>query len=150
MKIERFIKNAVPYGFMLKANNERWFSDGQMTIKLPEHYGELGNMHNDNKGLKAILNNSDFGENPATLKRAYLPYPDSKASDIMRVFSDGEDEVAITNKQFGMIEKADMCVIATVYDEENEENTYNVLLIGKYSSIEDFEPEAIILNQMED
>ena len=68
----------------------------------------------------------------------------------MRVFSDGEDEVAITNKQFGMIEKADMCVIATVYDEENEENTHNVLLIGKYSSIEDFEPEAIILNQMED
>ena len=70
MKIERFIKNAVPYGFMLKVNNERWFSDGKMTIKLPEHYGELGNMHNDNKGLKAILNNSDFGENPATLKRA--------------------------------------------------------------------------------
>ena len=147
MKIERFIKNAVPYGFMLKANNERWFTDGQMSIKLPEHYGELGNMHEDNKGLIAILDDSDYGEKPAELKRAYLPYPDSKASDIMRVFSDGEEEVAITNKQFGMIEKSDMCVIATYFNEEYE---HNVLLIGKYSSIEDFEPEAVILNQMED
>ena len=142
MKFERFVKKVMPHGVTLTVDGEKWLSSGRMFVKIPEWCGPMGVESKENDILNNFLNESEWGDKPAELSRAYLPDPDSKAKDIIRVFSDGENEVAISNEQFSLIEKHDMCLIASI---GTDVNYATALLIGKYADIDDFEPDAIIL-----
>lgn len=142
MKFERFCKKVMPHGITLTVDREKWLSSGKMFVKIPDWCGPMGVESKENTVLNNFLNKSEWGENPAELSRAYLPDPDSKSKDIIRVFSDVENEVAISNEQFSLIEKHDMCLIASM---EIEGKFATALLIGKYADIDDFEPDAIIL-----
>lgn len=144
MKFERFVKKVMPHGVTLTVDGEKWLSSGNMFVKIPEWCGPMGVESKENNVLNCFLNESELGYKPAELSRAYLPDPDSKAKDIIRVFSDGENEVAISNEQFSFIEKHDMCLIASYVVNSDLKDV--ALLVGKYADIDDFEPDAIILN----
>lgn len=143
MKFERFVKKVMPHGVTLTVNGEKWLSSGNMFVKIPDWCGPMGVESKDNGVLKRILNEAEWGENPAELKKAYLPDADSKAKDIVRVFSDGNNDVGISNEQFSLIEKHDMCLVAVYINDDDFEDV--ALLIGKYADIDDFEPDAVIL-----
>ena len=144
MKFERFVKKVMPHGVTLTAEGEKCLSSGNMFVKIPDWCGPMGVESKENNVLNCFLNESEWGENLADLDSAYLPHADSKAKDIVRVFSDGKNNVGITNEQFSLIEKHDMCLIASYVVNGDLEDV--ALLIGKYADIDDFEPDAIILN----
>lgn len=141
MKFEKFVKKAMPHASTITVDGKDYLAYGRMYVKIPEWAGKFGIKSDKTELLDQILNDLPWGENEADLIKAYLPTPDAKAKEIIREFSDGEVSVRITNEEFALIESHDMLVIAS--DEEGE---ITALLVGKYSSIADFEPEAIILD----
>lgn len=143
MKFERFVKKVMPHGVTLTVDGGKWLSSGRVFVKIPEWCGPMGVESKENNLLDDFINESGWGDDPAELKEAFLPSPDSKAKDIIRVFSDGVNSVNITNEQFALIEKHDMCLIASM---KIEGKFTTALLIGKYADIDDFEPDAIIVN----
>lgn len=145
MKFEKFVKKAMPHAVTLNVGRNRWISYGNMFAKIPSWCGAMGVESKENELLLDILEASEWSNYDAELTRAYLESPDGKSKDIIREFSDGIGSVGITNEQFSLIEKYDMCVIATLNEYGDEEKDISALLIGKACDIEDFEPDAIIL-----
>lgn len=148
MKFEKFVKKVMPHGITLTVNGKKYLTDGKMFAKIPAYCGNLGVESKAVEVLDFILHEAEWGYKPAELKRAYLPAADSKAKEIIRTFDDGEGAVDITSEQFGMIEKNDMCVIAsgTMNEGEEDEKDITALLVGAPADIDDFEPDAVILN----
>lgn len=143
MKFEKFVKKAMPHATTLTVGGAKWLAYSNMFVKVPEWCGDLGIKSNDTDTLEELLFDENWGEEEATLTKAYLPSPDAKAKDIMREYSDGRDSVSITNEQFSMIETHDMTLICTLEDGSN------ALLVGKYADIDDFEPDAVIMGGVE-
>lgn len=141
MKFEKFVKKAMPHATTLTVDDDYYLAYGHVFAKIPKWAGNLGIMSDKDETLLNVLNNFTWGEDEAELSKAYLPTPDAKAKDIVREFSDGEICVGITNEEFSLIESHDMLVIAS---DEVTGNT--ALLVGKRASMDDFEPEAIILD----
>ena len=140
MKFERFVKKTMPYGETLKVDNEAWLSNGVVAMAIPKGSGLFGVESDKKEGLEYILNKCDWGYSYAELSKALLKEADGKAKDIIRVFSDGESEVAISNDNFSLIEKSDCCLIANDADGKGI-----ALLIGKYASVEDFVVDGVIM-----
>lgn len=144
MKFEKFAKKAVPHAACVTVGNFKYLSYGGVYARIPLWCGNMGIESKENEELDDILNNADWGNCEAYLTSAFLPDADGKAKDIVRVFSDDEgSKVRISNENFALIEKTDMCVIAT------NEDGKTALLVGKHADIDDFEPDAIII-EMED
>ena len=150
MKFENFVKKAVPYGVtILTKSDGNWLFANGIFAKIPDMLGTIGRISNDPETVQ-ILNGHLYeselhGE--AFLTGAVLEKPDGKNKDIIRVFTTRSGvPVRITNDQFGMIEKKDMCVIAEFMDGD----TYSkALLVGPPDELDYFEPEAIILGMEE-
>ena len=144
MKFEKFAKKAVPHAACVTVGNAKYLSYGGVYACIPAWCGNMGIESKENEELDDILNNADWSDCEAYLTSAFLPDADGKAKDIVRVFSDDEGgKVGISNENFALIEKTDMCVIAT------NEDGKTALLVGKHADIDDFEPDAIII-EMED
>lgn len=140
MKFEKFAKKAVPHAACVTVGNSKYLAFNGVYALIPSWCGNIGIESKENEELDDILNNADWSNCEASLTSAYLPNADDKAKDIVRVFSDDEGgKVGISNENFALIEKTDMCVIAT------NEDGKTALLVGKYADIEDFEPDAIII-----
>lgn len=141
MKFEKFVKKAMPHATTLLVDKENYLAYGHVFAKIPGWAGTLGIPSDKTGTLRNILDNWEWGTEEAELSSAYLPAADSKAKDIIREFSDGGESVGVTNEEFALIEKHDMLVIAT-----DDVSGNKALLIGKRASLQDFEPEAIILD----
>ena len=151
MKFEQFIKNAVPYGCTIDMGEQgKWLKSGCVYMKIPESIGTIGNVLRSDEILEFALNNLDMAEE-ASLTDAYLPEADSKAAQIIRVFSSAFDEkvnVKMSNKTFGMIEKKDMCLIDSSEGEfEDGIKKISALFVGKeVFDLDKFEAQGIIVN----
>lgn len=140
MKFEKFAKKAVPHAACITVNGTKYLAYGGVYARIPSWCGNIGIDSRENEELDDFCNNADRGDSEAYLTSTYLPNADDKSKDIVRVFTDEEGfKVGISNENFALIEKNDMCVIAT------NEDGKAALLVGKYADIEDFEPDAIII-----
>ena len=152
MKFENFVKKEVPYGVTIRTESDgNWLYNDGMYVNIPNTLGTIGRITADPLIIGILENHLHESEisGEAHLKEAILRKPDGKNKDIIRVFKNKfGDSVAITNEQFGMIEKKDMCVLSEFTD--LEDGTYTrALLIGPYAEIDEFEPEAVILEMEE-
>lgn len=140
MKFEKFAKKAVPHAACVTVGNSKYLAYGGVYALIPAWCGNIGIDSKENEELDDFCNYADRSDCEAYLTSAYLPNADDKAKDIVRVFSDDEGgKVGISNEHFALIEKTDMCIIAT------NEDGKTALLVGKYADIDDFEPDAIII-----
>lgn len=141
MKFANFCKKYVPYVRTVKSDSMRWANCGLVYALIPDGFGDIGSVVKEDTTLNTILHDAEWAE--VELTDAYLPHADDKASEIIRVFSDGSVNCNILNAHFGFIEKHDMCAIAR-WTEDDEER--RALLVGPYADIDDFEPTGIILD----
>lgn len=140
MKFEKFAKKAVPHAACVTVGNSKYLAYNGVYARIPEWCGSIGIESNENEELDDFCNYADRSDCEASLTKAYLLDADGKAKDIVRVFSDEDGgKVEISNEHYALIEKTDMCVIAT------NEDGKNALLVGKYADIDDFKPDAIII-----
>ena len=145
MKFEKFVKKVMPHGKTLRIAGEKYLTDDVVAMKIPEWAGSFGVESDENEELNNVLEYGEWGHDYAELTKAYLAYPDDKAKDIIRVFSDGVNKVCISNENFGLIEKTDKCLIAT-----SDDGRRKALLVGKYAVIDEFDPDAVIFEIKEE
>lgn len=145
MKFESFCKKYMPYVSTIKIDGKNWACSGRVYMMLGENARTIGRVLNNDKVLDAIMHDADWGQRDAVLLEAFLPKPDGKASDIIRRFSDGIYRCDISNACFGLIEKKDMCVVATWYDDEKGRDSHALLIGAPVTDVDDFEPTGIIL-----
>ena len=150
MKFEQFAKNTIPYGCTIDMGKKgKWLRYGNVYMKIPEYVGSIGNVVSHDGILELVLNVMEVTET-ADLIDAYLPEPDSKASEIVRVFENLKEtmRVEMSNKTFGIIEKKDMCFIdSTIAAFDKKDKRVTALLVGKpVHDIDKFEIDGIILN----
>jgi hypothetical protein len=110
MKFEKFFKSIGVHGYVyVRANGDKWLIGNGVGMIVPAGFkpflggttvpGKTGEV------VEAIVR-ADCDE-ILKLTKAELP-ADGKASDIIRVFSDGRNDVGIYNGDFGLIEKSDV------------------------------------------
>lgn len=131
MKFEKFLKGCGTHGRIVKRENgDTWLICGGVGMKVPagvitllgdgvERCGEVCNL------VEAIVRADT--DDRIQLTEATLP-ADGKASDIVRVFSDGCDRVRIRNADFGLLERSDV-VLAYLEIEDDDFNVTRYLLV---------------------
>ena len=130
MKFDNFVKYAAGHGSILVAENsdEQLFYEG-IGMLIPQYSAVCGTLGKMPEYIdKLIYEFTDFDS--AELTDAYLPEPYSKPSEIRRVFSSDNLDIDISNKAFGLIEKADLTYINSYEDEGEDEKRYVVLLVS--------------------
>ena len=140
MKFEKFLKSVGAHGQILKRDNgDRWLVCNGVGMKIPVGVENLlgsGEVPEKIKTLVEALIYADT-DDKVYLERAIVA-KDGKASDIVRVFSDGLDiEVGITNANFGLLEKSDVNLAEVEIEDEDR------YIEGKYLLILDPDDEVI-------
>lgn len=128
MKFEKFLKGCGTHGQIVnRFNGDKWLICGGVGMKVPVGVvnllgaGEVG--EKTSEILEAIVT-ADIDEK-IQLSEAYLP-ADGKASDIIRIFSDGYNRVRIRNSDFGLLERSD--VILAYLEIEDVDDDFNELV----------------------
>ncbi len=107
MKFEKFLKSVGTHGLIVEYNGETWLLCGGVGMPIPTGVNALGATVSAEPLFKAIVN-SEPEDDYVNLVRAVILEPDGKANDIIRVFeTDLGDRVGISNKDYGLVEKAD-------------------------------------------
>lgn len=140
MKFEKFLKSVGTHGqIYTRDNGERWLICGGVGMIIPHGVNNLlgsGEVSNKVKTIVEALITADT-DDKVELKRATIP-ADGKASDIVRVFSDGYDlEIRISNANFGLLEKADINLAEVEIEGDDE------LIDDKFLLILDHNDEVI-------
>ena len=126
MKFEKFFKGCGTHGKVVKTVNTRWLICGGVGMKIPEGVNTFGAEADPDDMFIAILN-ADIEDDVMDLVRAELP-ANGKPSDITRIFATGfGDEVAISNAEYGLLEKHDRLVYLEI--EHNNGIDYKYILI---------------------
>ena len=149
MKFESFAKSCIPYGHTVQVDGKNYLTDGRAFMLIPNTIGTIGKVYKDDGLLYNILLDSELPTRFADLIDAKLPRPNSKGSEIIRVYGDDYNIVNIPNDLFGKIERADACIIVKYWTVEDEEQHFALLVGHPTKDIENFEATGIILD-MED
>lgn len=127
MKFEKFVKRVGVHGKIVRNGDEAWLICNGVGMLVPEGVKPFGDVNEPNDLIKAILK-ADIEDDELSLFRASLPYADSKPSEIVRVFkTELDDEIGISNENFGLIEKNDRLVYLEI--ETSENNTEKFILV---------------------
>ena len=133
MKFDKFLKNTGMMGQIYeRENGDRWLMCGGVGMKIPVGAVNLlgaGVATDESKQMIEDIVHADT-DTKVDLARAILKDADGKASDIIRVFSDGRNEVGIYNGDFGLIEKSDVNLAkAEIENPDDELDVRSFLLI---------------------
>ncbi len=136
MKFDKFFKMAGTHGqVVVTAADNRWLLFDGVGMKIPNGVNTFGAVVESDDMFEAILT-ADIEDDILDLVRAELP-ADGKPSDIDRVFATNlEDEVAISNAKYGLLEKSDRLVYLEIEDAEG--------ITHKYVLITDIRGEEIL------
>lgn len=127
MKFEKFVKRVGVHGKIVRNGDEAWLICNGVGMLVPEGVKPFGDVNEPNDLIKAILK-ADIEDDELSLFRASLPYADSKPAEIVRVFkTELDDEIGISNENFGLIEKNDRLVYLEI--ETSENNTEKFILV---------------------
>lgn len=128
MKFEKFLKSCGTHGQIVKRENgDKWLVCGGVGMKVPTGVVNLlgaGEVSEKTREIVEAIVTADTDEK-IQLTEATLP-ADGKASDIIRVFSDGYNRVRIHNSDFGLLERAD--VILAYLEIIREDDDLNELI----------------------
>lgn len=74
-----------------------------------------------------------------------MPYPDGKIKDCIRVFKtkDGTISLKISNDDWSLIEKSDLCEILYAYDIDTNTSVGKALLVKRYPELPDDDDELV-------
>lgn len=133
MKFDKFLKNVGMMGQIYeRANGDRWLVCGGVGMKIPVGAVNLlgaGVVTDEVKKTVEAIVHADT-DTKVDLAKAILKDADGKASDIIRVFSDGRNDVGIYNGDFGLIEKSDVNLCkADIENPDDELDVKSFLLI---------------------
>lgn len=149
MKFEKFLKSVGTHGEVIARNEfDRWLICGGVGMKIPKGVGTLLGVKwdNDYASIVDIISKVEL-DDPVSLSRAVLLEADGKASDIYRVFaSNFDEEVAISNADYGLLEKKDALGyfdIVIDVDENGEELPEDKVKTIKYLLVFDNDGDAI-------
>lgn len=130
MKFEKFLKSCGTHGQIVKRDNgDKWLVCGGVGMKVPAGVVNLlgaGEVGEKTREIVEAIVTADTDEK-IQLTEATLP-ADGKASDIVRVFSDGYNRVRIRNADFGLLERSDV-VLAYLEIEDDDFNVTRYLLV---------------------
>lgn len=130
MKFEKFLKSCGTHGMIVKRDNgDKWLICGGVGMKVPIGVVNLlgaGEVSEETRKIVEMIVTADTDEK-ITLTKATLP-ADGKASDIVRVFGSGYDQVKIHNADFGLLERSDV-VLAYLEIEDDDLNVTRYLLV---------------------
>lgn len=141
MKFDNFCKFAGSDGVILVApNNEKWLFYHNVGMLIPENKNVCGSVANMPDYLTELIYEADY--EACELTSAYVPSPDSKPSELMRIFAGMHNTIDISNKAFGFIEKKDNTYVATY---EDEETNYTALLVTDDYDEDDLEFKMIYI-----
>ncbi len=127
MKFEKFVKRVGVHGKIVRNGDEAWLICNGVGMLVPEGVRPFGDVNEPNDLIRAILK-ADIEDDELSLFRASLPYADSKPAEIVRVFkTELDDEIGISNENFGLIEKNDRLVYLEI--ETSENNTEKFILV---------------------
>ena len=81
----------------------------------------------------------------AELAEAIMPFPDGGIKDCIRVFKtkDGTISIKISNDDWSLIEKSDLCEILYAYDLDTNSTVAKALLVKQYPELPDDEEELV-------
>lgn len=127
MKFEKFVKRVGVHGKIVRNGDDAWLICNGVGMLVPDGVKPFGDVKEPNDLIKAILK-ADIEDDELSLFRASLPYADSKPAEIVRVFkTDLDDEIGISNENFGLIEKNDRLVYLEI--ETSEDNVEKFILV---------------------
>ena len=127
MKFEKFVKRVGVHGKIVRNGDDAWLICNGVGMLVPDGVKPFGDVNEPNDLIKAILK-ADIEDDELSLFRASLPYADSKPAEIVRVFkTDLEDEIGISNENFGLIEKDDRLVYLEI--ETSEDSAEKFILV---------------------
>ena len=123
MKFEKFLKSVGTHGqIYTRDNGDRWLICGGVGMLIPIGVDNLlgsGEVSNKVKTIVEALITADT-DDKVELNKAFIP-ADGKASDIVRIFSDGFDlEIGISNANFGLLEKGDINLAEVEIESDDE------------------------------
>lgn len=111
MKFEKFLKSVGTHGVIFTdADKDKWLFCSNVMMKLPSNVTVLSTTECKAPAFVQKVIDDFYDENchSAELTKAILPYPDSKAKDIQRIFEDAaKNQFAACNNDFGLIETSD-------------------------------------------
>ena len=135
MKFEKFFKSAGIYGQVISRGYKKWLVCGGVGMVVPDGLCENLSKGVDSGKAKMIVDAlcETFDQEPVMLSRAYLA-KDGKPSEVLRIFRDeAGNEVAITNKDFGLLERSDIALywvdIEDDTDEDKDPQTLRFLIV---------------------
>lgn len=146
MKFEKFIKKVGANGRIYRGKlNDKWLGYGNVLMLIPDGYNVVSKYEIANLPIEfeELIDGSLI---KANLDRAILPKADSKAKDILRVYSYGNEDkdVYITNEQWALIEAYDVTYIGEIKKDNDKVMTH---LCVTNELDEEFDVKMIILNE---
>lgn len=111
MKFEKFLKSVGTHGVVIsRSESEKWLVCGGVGMVIPAGVANLLGTpcESEYAHIVDVISKSDL-DDLVTLDRAVLFEADGKAADIYRVFKTPyDDEVGITNGDYGLLERKDV------------------------------------------
>lgn len=123
MKFEKFLKSTGTHGAVVTVSeSEKWLECGGVSMVIPRGVDNLlgGRSNSEFLSITHELAKVEY-DDPLKLVGAVLLDPQGKANDIYRVFeTDLGERVAITNADYGLLEKSDLLSYAEVEVPEDD------------------------------
>lgn len=147
MKFEKFVKSLASSGVIHeRSGDDRWLSSASVFMRIP-----LGTRSVTGVGVQPMPQAIDrmidqIGHiEPAHLTEAVMPYPDGKIKDCVRVYrtQDKAVSIPISNDDWSLIEKANLCEILYAYDLDTDTYEAKALLVKSYPLMPDEEVELV-------
>lgn len=152
MKFEKFVKSLASSGVIYNQQigdlpiNDRWLASPSVFMKIPVTVKSVtaAAIQEMPKAISKMIGQIGHTEY-AELTEAIMPFPDGGIKDCIRVFKtkDGTISIKISNDDWSLIEKSDLCEILYAYDLDTNSTVAKALLVKQYPELPDDEDELI-------
>lgn len=152
MKFKNFVKSLASSGVIYKRGIEdlpfadRWLASPTAMMLIPTTVksvtaAAIQDMPQTIDKMIDQIGHTDY----AVLSEAIMPYPDGGIKDCIRVFKtkDGTLSIKISNDDWSLIEKSDLCEILYAYDIDTNSTVAKALLVKRYPELPDDDDELV-------
>lgn len=151
MKFEKFLKNCGARGTVVNTTGGQFLKLGAVMLAIPAGVNVLSmNEIKAPEYIENVFTDFDYDNlTPAELTGAQLPTPDASPSKIQRIFTNEEGgTIAIDNKTFGIIERADHLYTFTESEDDDSVKDDQDALVITTGYGDDEQITGIILDEL--
>lgn len=152
MKFEKFVKSLASSGVIYSRGvdglpfNDRWLASPSVFMLIPPTVKSVtaAAIQEMPKAIDKMIDQIGHTEY-AELSEAIMPCPDGGIKDCIRVFKtkNGSISIKISNDDWSLIEKSDLCEILYAYDLDTDSTVAKALLVKRYPELPDDEDELV-------